>query len=128
MSMQGMALVGFSWLYVLGVVIQFFLAGLGILGGEDWKAHEGFGWSALHLTPILLLVLTFIAHASSLTRILAVALVVIGFIQPLWVTEFRGELLGAMHVVGALVIFVLAHDIARRATREMRALTSEAVG
>ncbi|HEY7465385.1 MAG TPA: DUF6220 domain-containing protein [Dehalococcoidia bacterium] len=120
MSMPGVALVGFAWLYVLGVVIQFFFAGLGALGGEDYKAHEGFGWSALFLTPILLLVLTFVAGASLVTRVMTLALVVVAFIQPFWVTEFRDETLGAFHVVGALVIFALAHDIARRSVREMR--------
>jgi hypothetical protein len=120
MSMPGMALVGFAWLYVLGVVIQFFLAGLGTLGGEDFEAHEGFGWSALHLTPILLLVLTVVAGASTLTRMLTVALVVIAAVQPFWVTEFRGETLGALHVLGALVIFALAHHLAQRCMREMR--------
>ena len=120
MSMPGMALVGFAWLYVLGVVIQFFLAGLGALGGESYKAHEGFGWSGLMLTPILLLVLTFMAGASFLTRMLTLALVVVAFIQPFWVTQFRGETLGAFHLIGALVIFTLAHDVARRSMREMR--------
>jgi hypothetical protein len=115
-----MALIGFAWMYVLGVVIQFFLAGLGALGGEDYKAHEGFGWSALHLTPILLLVLTFLAGASTLTKLLTLALVVVAFIQPFWVTQFRDETLGALHLIGALVIFTLAHDIARRSMREMR--------
>jgi hypothetical protein len=122
MRMQGMALVGFAWLYVLGVVVQFFLAGLGSLGGEDFQAHEGFGWSALHLTPILLLILTFISGASFLTRMMTLALVVIAFIQPFWATEFQGETLGALHLIGALAIFALAHDIARRSTREMRAV------
>jgi len=120
MSMPGMALVGFTWLYVLGVVIQFFLAGLGALGGEDFKAHEDFGWSALFLTPVLLLVLTFLAGASMVTRIMTLALVVAAFIQPFWVTQFSGETLGAFHLIGALVIFALAHDIARRSMREMR--------
>jgi hypothetical protein len=54
------------------------------------------------------------------TRIMTLALVVAAFIQPFWVTQFRGETLGAFHLIGALVIFALAHDIARRSMREMR--------
>ncbi len=120
MNMPGMALVGFAWLYVLGVVVAFFLAGLGAISGKDFEAHESFGYSALFITPILLLVLTFLAGASTVTRLLALALVAVAFVQPFWVTEFRGETLGAVHVVGALVIFALAHHLAQRSMRELR--------
>jgi hypothetical protein len=47
-------------------------------------------------------------------------LAIIALIQPFWVTEFRGEFLGSMHVLGALVIFTLAHHVSLRAMREMR--------
>ncbi len=36
-----------AYLFLLGIVVQFFLAGLGTLGGEDLEAHRGFGYSAL---------------------------------------------------------------------------------
>lgn len=111
------ALIGVSWLYVLGVVVQFLLAGLGNLGGESWDAHVGFGWSALHLTPILIVVVAVVAKVSRTTLIIAVALAIAAFVQPFWVTEFRGETLGALHVFGALVVFILAHHLAQRAMR-----------
>jgi hypothetical protein len=48
---------------------------------------------------------------------LTVALLILTLVQPFWVTEFRGEFLGAFHVLGALVIAALGHDVAQNATR-----------
>lgn len=109
-----------AWLFVLGVVVQFFLAGLGSLGGESWDAHRGFGFSALFLTPVFILVLAYLAKVPRVTLGMAVALVVASLAQPFWASEFEGEALGAVHVLGALVIFVLAHHVAQRTTREHR--------
>ena len=109
-----------SMLFLLGVVLQFFFAGLALLGGEDWEMHRGFGWSALTLTPVLILVVAYLAKVGRVTLFLSVALVVLAVIQPFWVSEFEGEFLGSMHVLGALVIFTLAHHVALRAMREMR--------
>jgi len=113
-----------SMLFLLGVVLQFFFAGLALSGGEDWELHRGFGWSALTLTPVLILVVGYLAKVGRVTLFLSVTLVVLAVIQPFWVTEFEGEFLGAMHVLGALVIFTLAHHVALRAMREMRGATS----
>jgi hypothetical protein len=123
MNIARKILVGLAWLYVLGVVIQFFLAGLGLpqLGGEGMEAHEGFGYSALHLTPILFIILAFVARAPNNLKILTVVFAVISFVQPIWASEFEGEILASLHILGALVIFALAHTIARQATDLMRA-------
>jgi hypothetical protein len=48
--------VGLAWLFVLAVAIQFLLAGLGVLGGESLEAHRQWGFLALHLIPILMLI------------------------------------------------------------------------
>lgn len=112
--------VGLMWLYVLGVVVQFFLAGLGVLGGRSFEAHEAVGYSALHLTPVLILLIGFLGRLPWNLLALTFVFGVVAFLQPIWVAEFRDELLGALHVLGALVIFVLAHTIAQRSTRLLR--------
>ena len=43
MSNARKAMIALSWLYVLGVAMQFFLAGLGSIALEGWGAHEGLG-------------------------------------------------------------------------------------
>jgi Family of unknown function (DUF6220) len=109
-----------SMLFLLGVVLQFFFAGLALLGGEDWDLHKAFGWSALMLTPVLILVVAYLAKGGRVMLFLCLALVVVSLIQPFWVSEFRDEFLGSMHVLGALVIFTLAHHVSQRAMRELR--------
>jgi hypothetical protein len=107
-------------LFLLAVVLQFFFAGLGLLGGEDMELHEAFGWSALMLTPVLILIVAYLAKGGRVMLFLCLALVIVSLIQPFWVTQFRGEFLGSMHVLGALVIFTLAHHVSQRALRELR--------
>ncbi|HLF79843.1 MAG TPA: DUF6220 domain-containing protein [Dehalococcoidia bacterium] len=121
MAMARKILVGLAWLFVLGVMLEFFFAGLGLLGGEDMELHEGFGWGALQLLPVLILIAAFFAKPARSMLILVVALLVVSFFQPFWVTEFRGEFLGSFHVLGAAVILALAHAIAQRATHLVRA-------
>ena len=129
MNIARKILVGLAWLYVLGVAIQFLLAGIGLpqLGNEGMEAHEGFGYSALHLTPILFIILAFIAKAPRNLIILIFVFAVIAFVQPIWAGEFEGELIASLHILGALVIFALAHTIARQATELMRRGGSEPV-
>jgi len=112
-----------SFLFLLGVVLQFFFAGLALMGTEDpddWELHRGFGWAALYLTPVLILVVAYLAKVGRVMLFLALALAILALAQPFWASEFRGEFLGSMHVLGALVIFTLAHHVALRAMRQLR--------
>lgn len=122
MELARKALAALLWLYVLGVLVQFFLAGLGLpeLGDEGMDAHEGFGYSALHLTPILFLIIAFFAKVSKVTLIALFVFAVIAFLQPIWASEFQGEFLASLHILGAAVILGMAHSLARMVTRQMR--------
>ena len=118
MEIARKVLMGLAWLYVLGVVVQVFLAGYPLLGGgSSFDAHVGFGWSALHLSPVLLLIAAFIGKVPQRLLMVIGLFVVVAFLQPIWVSAFRGEILGSLHVVGALVVFTLAHYIAQQSTR-----------
>jgi hypothetical protein len=108
------------WLYVLAVAVEFFLAGLGTLGGGSMHAHRAFGYSALHLTPVLILLIGIVGRLPRDLLAVTVVFAVVSILQPVWVTEFKGEVLGSLHVLGALVIFAMAHYIAQRATRHLR--------
>jgi hypothetical protein len=118
---------GLAWLYVVFVLIQFLAAGLMILGFdnadefEDYRSmHEGIGYSALHLTPILFIIAAAIGRVPRNLLVLTIVFAVVAFVQPLWVTEFRGEFLGSLHVLGAAVILAMAHEIATMSTRLVR--------
>ena len=43
-------------LIAVGVIVQVFLAGLGVFGAESFDAHEGFGWM-LHTAAIVVFLL-----------------------------------------------------------------------
>jgi hypothetical protein len=107
-------------LFAVGIVVQYFSAGLGLLGGETMQFHKDFGWAALHLFPILMFLIALLSRLSRGLLIMSLALAVVTFLQPIWVAEFRGEFLGGMHLLGALVIAFLARDLAERSFRYWR--------
>ena len=73
------------WLSLLGVVVQFFLAGLGIFNATDFDAHEVLGL-ILHIpVAAILLILALIGVRPRSNLLLAVAYSVLMFLQPFWV-------------------------------------------
>jgi hypothetical protein len=110
-----------AWVYLAAVVVQIFLAGLGLpqLGGGGMGAHVDFGYTAVHMTPILLILFAALSRAGSKLIWWTVATAVVSFAQPIWVTSFRGEALASLHVLGALVLLALSFQVARLATARM---------
>jgi hypothetical protein len=116
MEVARKAFLGLAWLFVLGVAIQFFLAGLGVMGGEKIDAHEAFG----HVLTIVTVALLVLAVAGRMGRVSvggSAVLFLLVFLQSLWVQEFKNELLGSIHVLAALFIFAIGHFLAQRAAR-----------
>ncbi len=113
---------GLAWLYLTGVVVQFAPAGLGLpqLGGAGMAAHADFGYIAVHMTPVLLVIAALVGRVGRRLMWLTVTLALVAFAQPIWVTEFRGSWVSALHVVGAGVVLVLSWQIARGATSAAR--------
>jgi hypothetical protein len=121
MEMARRALTGLAWLFVLAVAVQFFLAGLGTLGGESIEAHRIWGFSVMHLIPILMLIAGTAGKAGVPYVGLTVVLLVLVFIQSLWADEgLDPQWLRSFHIFDALLIFGLGHYLAQRATRLMR--------
>lgn len=112
-----------AWLYLAAVLFQFYLAGVGLaqLGGEGMGAHGEFGYIAVHLTPVLLIAGAVGSRSGRRLIGLTVLLAVVAFMQPIWVTEFRGGLLASMHILGAGALLVLSYQVARLATAKSRA-------
>lgn len=113
-----------AWLYLAAVIVQIFLAGLGLpqLGDQGMEIHAGFGYVAVHMTPILLILFAAIGRAGKALIWWTVATAVVAFVQPIWVTAFRGEVLASVHVLGALALLTLSFQVARLATVRMRVL------
>ena len=111
-----------AWLFLIGIVLQVFLAGVGFFvpGLDSFSYHRSLGW-LLHLTPLLVLVFASVARSGRDTIWLTVALAVLMAIQP-FLPELRtnAPFLAALHPVNALAIFWLAQAIARRASALIR--------
>ena len=107
--------VGLAWLFVLAVAIQFFLAGLGVLGGESLEAHRQWGFIVLHLIPILMFIAAIVGRMGRTVLGLTAALFLLVFLQPLFADpELHPRWLRSFHVLNALFIFALGYRLARR--------------
>jgi hypothetical protein len=126
MEMARKIFVGLAWLFVLAVAIQFLLAGLGVLGGESLEAHRLWGFTALHLIPILMLIAAIVGRMGRTVIGATVALFVLVFLQPLFADPgLDPRWLRSLHVLNALFIFALGYHLAQRGTKTIR---SPAVG
>ena len=116
--------VGLAWLFVLAVAIQFFLAGLGVLGGESLEAHRQWGFIVLHLLPILMIVATIVGRMGRTVIGLTVLLFLLVFVQPLFADPgLDPRWLRSLHVVNGLFIFALGSSLAQRGTKTVRGMT-----
>jgi hypothetical protein len=107
-----------AWAFVAGVVLQVFFIGLGLFVGSEYReVHAYFGWTVLHLSPILVLVAAPVARAGRRRILQAAALAVTVWVVPiLAVLRADAPVVAAFHPVGALLAFWLAIVVARGAT------------
>ena len=113
--------VGLAWLLVLAVAIQFFLAGIGVLGGESIEAHRQWGFIVLHLIPILMLIAAIVGRMGRTVLALTVVIFLLVFLQPLFADpELDPRWLRSVHVLNALFIFALGYRVAQRGTGAVR--------
>ena len=110
---------GLGWLFMLFIAIQFFLAGLGVLGGESIEAHRQVGFVVLHLIPIAMFLVAIIGKMGRKFIGLTVLLFVLVFLQPLFADpELDPQWLRSFHVLNAFFIAGLGFQLAQGATRE----------
>jgi mercuric ion transport protein len=110
-----------AWLFLGLLVIQVFLAGLGIFAGaRNFAAHVDLGY-LLHLAPILVLLAAALSRAGRRHWIWALALTVAVFFVPVMV-YFRQDMpaLAALHPVLAMLAFGLAVMVAINSVRALR--------
>ena len=113
--------VGLGWLFVAAVAVQFFLAGLGVLGGEGIEAHRQWGFTALHLLPVLMLIAAIAGRMGRTVIGLTIALFVLVFLQPLFAAaDLDPPWLRSLHVLNALIIAMVGFYLAQRGTRLIR--------
>lgn len=114
MSAVRFAFAAVAWLFLACVVVQFFLAGLGVFAGaENFEVHRQFGYLFSWLTVIMAL----LAAVGRLGRGwigLSLLLFVLFIMQSVFVV-LRDSLpaVAALHPVNAVAIFFIAQHVAR---------------
>ena len=120
-------------LYFVGIIVQFFLVGVGLFGmkagsnidnAKSLDAHRGFGFILIDVVGGLLLVATLVAWQSPLGRKvgLYIALCLLGVLQGVLATSgFHHKYVGMFHPVNALVLLGLSGRLAQVAWAEARA-------
>jgi hypothetical protein len=96
---------GLALLFLVGGLVQFFLAGLGAFG-EGWDAHKLWG-NALTVIALILVILAFVGRREALQAsiVLLVLVIVQGFLA---VVGEDVAIIGALHPVNALLLLWVA--------------------
>ena len=111
----------FTWAYLVGIVVQVFLAGMGFFGvARDFSDHANLGW-ILHLGPVLLLIVAAVGRVGARTLWWTAALFLSVAVQP-FLPGLRGDLpwAAAMHPVNAMLIFWLTLTVGMQTWRLVR--------
>ena len=118
MSQGRVAFYGVAVVYLLGVVVQFFLAGLAVFGVRSYDAHRGLGF-ALALLSLVLLVLAIGARMPRSATALSAVLVGLNAFQIILIQLDIAEV-NALHLVNALAIAFVANMLVHRSRRVPR--------
>ncbi len=94
-----------SRVLLAAVVVQVFLAGLGLFGATDFGAHRLFAF-VLHGLTLSLVALAALGRRGARVLVVTVGLAALVFVQGLLVVAAASApIIGALHPVGALVLF-----------------------
>ena len=119
MSQGRVAFYGVALVYLLGVVIQFFLAGLAVFGVRSYDAHRGLGF-VLGVISLVLLALAIGAKMPRSVTALSTVLVALNAFQIVLIQIDIAEV-NALHLVNALAIAFVANMLVQRSRRYLAA-------
>ena len=113
----------FSWLFMVGVLVQVFFAGMTVVAGQmGWDNHIGLGHT-LALPLLVMLVTAYLGKLPGRMKRLTWLLFAVYILQADVLIFMRASVpvLAAVHPVLALVDFALGLSLARKATLLVRA-------
>ena len=116
-----LAFAALAWLFLACVLVQFFLAGLGVFAGaENFALHREFGYLFGWL-PVIMLVLAAVGRLGRRWIGLSALLIGLFTLQSVFVI-LRDSLpaIAALHPVNAVAIFFIAQHVARESRSLLR--------
>jgi hypothetical protein len=114
---------GLAWFILVGLLVQFYLAGTGIFGASSFALHIAWG-NLMGISILLLLILALVGRVGRRLIGLTMLLLVLYMVQ-VALPGLRASLpyVSALHVVNALALLGVTHFVAR-AERTLSAATS----
>lgn len=107
-------------LFILGLFVQFYLAGRGAFGASSYSAHRDFG-NALHLVTPVILLLTLISPVTrNRTDVIHAILLIFLFEVQFALADLKHPAVGAFHPVNALLLLGVSSSLFRRDLRAVR--------
>ena len=107
-------------LFLVGVFVQFYLAGRGAFGAGSYSAHKSFG-DVLHLLTPVILVLTLVNPVTrNRTDVIHSILLIVLFEVQFALADLDHPAVGAFHPVNALLLLGVAYSLLRRDVRAVR--------
>jgi hypothetical protein len=114
MSAVRFAFAAVAWLFLACVVVQFFLAGLGVFAGaENFEVHRQFGYLFGWLTVIMIVLAAVGRLGRRWIGLSALLLVLFGMQSVFVVLRDSLPAVAALHPVNAVAIFFIAQHVAR---------------
>ena len=110
---------GLAALYLAAVIVQFFLAGLGVFQATDYDPHSVLGF-IIGIASLALLVVGLMARLPRVMLGLTVLLVGLNVLQFILPNIDTGEI-AALHPVNGVAIVFLAHVLMQRSRRFLAA-------
>jgi Family of unknown function (DUF6220) len=110
-----------AWLFLIGVTVQVFLAGLSIFAGSNWWTAHKTSAHIIEYLPILLIPLALLGRMPRSIVLLSGLLILLFVLQYAFIETAAAtglSWLAAFHPVNALVIFAVTLAVAQRARRE----------
>ncbi len=105
-----------SAIFVICILIQVFIAGLGVFGEEDWEMHITFV-HFFELIPVIMFILAFFGRIKGIPRWYSLGLFLLIMVQYATANVPNAGYLAALHPVVALLMFWGAVTVFRHSRR-----------
>jgi hypothetical protein len=120
MKVARQAYMALAYLFLAGVALQVYLAGVGIWGnfGDDLDPHRDFGFTVMHLIPLLMFIAALVGRMKWTFIGLTFLLFALVFFQPFFLDPDEDDVpkwVNAIHPTLAIVMFGLGFTLAQKA-------------